>query len=315
MIYQGEEFKDCKSLPGCDDILVINDPKHKTRYFLHKKKNILLREGLWLRILRDYNIPVYNLSKVHFKDVCKRLIKNATNNQGMDGILKRKLRKKWEGKYKAVSKKPHVGTLDMVIAGRIITKWTSYKRIITERSNRRSVVLGTRTQKKSKSSLPNINLIRKPPTPELSNNNDMESIAISDDEESLAKMSSLNMLNHFEEEEKAHDMKTIDPSNTIKPYQDSLDQELEFTSKFEEQKVIDKKLDGREEDLEAFTAQTKVNQNKYSKQTKPSSDKLSGKVLLFFYSSIEHKNLPKEKKEEKEDSIIEEAEEIGIYGD
>ena len=102
-----------------------------------------------------------------------------------------------------------------------------YKRKKTEKSQRRSQAFETQPQRKSKSSLPSIHPNRKPPTPPIPSDDEMESIAISDHvDESWGKLFNLNMRNHFEEEEKAQDMKTIDPSNSIKPFQNTINQEI-----------------------------------------------------------------------------------------
>lgn len=44
-------------------------------------------DTLWIKIMKDYNVPVYNHGKVHFKDVCKKLIKNASEEQRLDDML------------------------------------------------------------------------------------------------------------------------------------------------------------------------------------------------------------------------------------
>ena len=42
--------------------------------------------------------------------------------------LGRKLRKKWDNRYRGVAKQHHIGTLDKIIAQRILSKWYKFKK-------------------------------------------------------------------------------------------------------------------------------------------------------------------------------------------
>ena len=68
-------------------VLTNNCLATQNRYLIHKKRNILLIDTLWIKIMKDYNVPVYNHGKVHFKDVWKKLIKNASDEQKLDDVL------------------------------------------------------------------------------------------------------------------------------------------------------------------------------------------------------------------------------------
>ena len=56
-----------------------------------------------IKILNDFNIPYYENNKVHFKDICKKLINRTFNNNGLQvqvgTKLQKRIRRGWRKKY------------------------------------------------------------------------------------------------------------------------------------------------------------------------------------------------------------------------
>ena len=98
--------------------------------------------------------------------------------------------------------------MDKVIAGRIMNKWIKYKRLTTNLSQKRCLNVN-KNMLKSKDTLPDIHARRKSHGNRLPGDKNMESIAISDEEDSCGKLFFQDG-NHFEEE-KANEGKTVDP--------------------------------------------------------------------------------------------------------
>ncbi|CAI2381758.1 unnamed protein product [Moneuplotes crassus] len=301
LVELGEEIQNGEHLKECREILIIKDKEHNKRYFYHLKKKILLREGLWLKILKDFNIPVYDDGRVHFKDVCKRLIKNSSHNEKLDGILKRKLRKKWDSRYKNVSKQDIVSTVDKIIVARIISKWIKYKRVTTRMSQQKGISIELLNYRRSRGSIPDLIPHAKPPTGVSPNKENDESFAISD-EDSSSKIVPKNM-NHFEEEDNNEEMNTLDP-----PRKQYVDTEGRLSDRNQEEETyrLEFPEESKEEIIqECFMDKTIPNYAKYQKKVKKIAPKKEAQQFSF-YSSINHKY----QGEEDDDLSLEEAKEI-----
>ncbi|CAI2378685.1 unnamed protein product [Moneuplotes crassus] len=241
----GKDVRHEEYLQECKEILLIKDKERNKRYFYHTEKKILLREDLWLKILKHYNIPIYENRRIHFKDVCKRLIKNSSGHGNLNRVLRsnsfrlleRKIRKKWDSRYKNASKKDIITTVEKVIAARIISKWARYKRVSLRMSQRKLLSLEMIDSQKSWENNPESQREMKPITYINPIEEKDESIVISE-EDSSSKIIPKN-INHFDEDVKSNELKAVDPSS-----KKNVESEEEFTAEDQDMRITRMKLPG-----------------------------------------------------------------------
>ena len=77
-------------------------------YYLNPSKGLAIRQFRTPGILSDFDIPVYEGQKVHFKDVLRQTIGNAFDSRGQEympnPVMMAKIDRKWKRKFKSAFK-------------------------------------------------------------------------------------------------------------------------------------------------------------------------------------------------------------------
>lgn len=53
----------------------------KDDYLIHEKRSLFLKKSNAIKILDDFDVPYYANNKVHFKDVCKKVVNNTFDSK------------------------------------------------------------------------------------------------------------------------------------------------------------------------------------------------------------------------------------------
>ena len=67
--------------------------KQGIKYIVNIKKGYVMKETKMVQILSKFAIPVYKNTKVHFKDVCKQIIKNIFESKKLEVDFNPKIEK------------------------------------------------------------------------------------------------------------------------------------------------------------------------------------------------------------------------------
>lgn len=109
-------------------------------YWINEAKGLIIKDTRTAAIVKDYNIPVYEDQKVHFKDVLQQLVKNAfdaTEEEYLpDNVVQERFRKKWRTKKK---KQVMLEMVDEFMGGRMLIN--KYRLIKQKREDKFNDVL------------------------------------------------------------------------------------------------------------------------------------------------------------------------------
>ena len=87
---------------------ITDDTRHL--WIINESRKVYVKKVVAFRMLRDYEIPLYENHKCHFKDVAialvyHSLIKNDDNlDKNVKGMIGSKLKHLWGNKYKSLKK-------------------------------------------------------------------------------------------------------------------------------------------------------------------------------------------------------------------
>lgn len=101
--------------------------QNKGQLIINEERGLILTRTQAIRILDDFNIPYYENNKVHFKDVCKKLINKAFKNKDMQVTVGKQLQKRikrgWKKKYNLKKTKRIKIHIQKIMAAKILIRW------------------------------------------------------------------------------------------------------------------------------------------------------------------------------------------------
>ena len=121
------EFSMTPNKSGLKRLDTLNESSKDGNYLLNRERKLCVKKTEAIKILDDFDIPYYANNKVHFKDICKKVIDNTFKNKNMEveigTRLKTRLRRGWQKKYNLRKHKKISIEVQKIMAATVLLKW------------------------------------------------------------------------------------------------------------------------------------------------------------------------------------------------
>lgn len=142
-------------------------PDTSLNVVIQAERNLLLRKVETIKILEHFDIPYYENKKVHFKDICKKVVDNTFKSMNQEvevgKRLKKRIKRGWDKKYNMKKHKRINIQIQKIMAATVLLKWVRfYRRKKAERGEQISQSFVEFEEKMSQSILNSISGVKDP---------------------------------------------------------------------------------------------------------------------------------------------------------